>query len=207
MLEVSNLACMRGSRHLFGRLSFTLRSGDIMRLSGENGSGKSSLMNILCGLAAPQIGSINWRGRNVQGRLSEFHSELAYFGHKFALKADLCALDATRFFLEAQGDRFSTDQVLRIFEQQGLLYLAQVPVRCLSIGQCKRIALTRLHFCRSRTLWLLDEPFSALDQNAIASLKTLLLQHISDGGIVMFSSHGYEEINSTQVNFFLNKQC
>jgi heme exporter protein A len=187
MLEALELHCERGSRTLFRNLSFQVGPGEALRIAGANGSGKTSLLRILCGLLAASAGEVRWKGEGI-GRLREDYArELLYLGHAAAVKDDLTAVENLSIACAIAGDVVGGESVRAALAR--LQVPDSAPVRRLSQGQRRRAALARLVVSESRPLWLLDEPFTALDAQGIAVLRHLVEQHASRGGAVVFSTH------------------
>lgn len=188
-LKVSNLRCERGGRALFSGLSFALEPGQLLRISGKNGSGKSSLLRILCGLLAPADGQVLWRGKPITQDRESFHAELIYLGHMPALKNDLSAVENLVVAAALSGSAATHLDARAAIEASGLAPLASRMVRAMSQGQKQRVALARLGLTPAKPLWLLDEPFNALDQDANLALQDRIMGHVQSGGIVVLSSH------------------
>ena len=172
MLEAADLRCERGGRVLFERLSFRLGAGEFLRVSGANGSGKTSLLRVLCGLLTPSRGSVRWKGEPVAALREEYARQLVYLGHAHAVKGDLTAEENLSIACTLAGLAASRDAV-----KSALVRFAlpdDVPVRRLSQGQRRRAALARLALSGAVPLWLLDEPFAALDAEGIERLGALL---------------------------------
>lgn len=187
MLEAQAIACVRGSRRLFARLSFRLEASQALRISGGNGTGKTSLLRIVAGLAPAEEGRVLWNGGAAQGE--EFRRELAFIGHANALKEDLSAIENLRHALALAGIGTTRDAVRDELERQGLGAAMALPVKLLSQGQKRRAALARLAFCRGQALWILDEPFAALDGAAVGRLAQTLSAHLEGGGLLLFTTH------------------
>ena len=186
MLEALDLECRRGGRTLFRGLSFPLKGGELLRVGGANGSGKTSLLRILCGLLSPASGEVRWRGAPIQDLREEYSRELAYLGHAAALKDDLTPGENLRIAASLSGiDRSSGG----IREALSGFQVPDLPVRKLSQGQKRRAALARLVASAQVPLWLLDEPFSALDAAGIELLKGLINGHVERGNIVVYTTH------------------
>lgn len=184
-LQVDGLTCRRGEQLLFKNMSFTVSLGEILEVSGHNGSGKTTLLRLLCGLLLPEKGTLLWRGQPINKVRPLYHSELAYIGHTDAIKGDLTAHENLVVAGALHGGGIDPDQAL---EQVGLAKIRHLPSRFLSAGQRRRLALARLLVNRAR-LWLLDEPFTALDKKAIGTIATLLEDHAAKGGMAVFTSH------------------
>ncbi|WP_326510252.1 cytochrome c biogenesis heme-transporting ATPase CcmA [Noviherbaspirillum album] len=188
MLEAIRLACTRGDSALFTSLSFRVEQGSILRIAGPNGSGKTSLLRLLCGLRQPDDGDIRWRGASIYSSRENYHSEVTYIGHANALKDELLVEENLRFALRLNGGSPTDDTIHQALESAGLAHLAGMRVRALSVGQRRRVALTRLALSRA-PLWILDEPFVALDQSAVAALAKYLEDHVDGGGSIVYTSH------------------
>jgi len=160
-----------------------------LRISGDNGSGKSSLLRILCGLLAPQSGEVIWGDQAIYKDRDQFHSELIYLGHIPALKADFTALENLISLALLGGQVITAKEALQALTTAGLADQAHRVVRTLSQGQKQRIALARLRLPQPKPLWILDEPFNALDQKSNQLLQSLLVEHVQHDGIVALSSH------------------
>lgn len=186
MLEARQLACVRGTRVLFRDLDFSVEAGRILWVSGQNGAGKTSLLRLLCGLSRPAMGAVTWRGEPIETNREDFQRDLVYLGHLNALKDDLSAQENLGYLL---GDGSATRSVDSALGARGLAMCAHLPVRVLSQGQKRRVALTRLGLSHARPLWILDEPFAALDALAIEDLSGLIATHARGGGVVVMTSH------------------
>ncbi|MGH8676920.1 MAG: cytochrome c biogenesis heme-transporting ATPase CcmA [Burkholderiales bacterium] len=189
MLQASDIACHRGSRELFRNISFTVDPGSVLRVQGENGAGKTSLLRIIAGLAAPAAGSVLWCGVSVAKRGARYVRDMALIGHANALKDELTPVENLRNALNVAGICISGNAVRAALRDDGLERTANLPVQWLSQGQKRRVALARLAFCSSRRLWVLDEPFSALDSASVARLSGRLEQHLAAGGMVIYTTH------------------
>ena len=195
MLEVANLECIRGDRRLFTGLSFELAAGELLHLHGHNGSGKTTLLRTICGLITPTDGEVRWRDENVRKLRDEFARDLIYIGHKNAIKAELTGTENLRIACQLDGIPVSVKQAWAALEKMGLRGHEDLPVRVLSQGQKKRVALARL-LLNKAPLWILDEPFTALDKAAVAFLQTVIQDHVAAGGLVMLTTH--QEVALTQ---------
>lgn len=187
MLEAADLRCERGGRVLFERLSFRLGAGEFLRVSGANGSGKTSLLRVLCGLLTPSRGSVRWKGEPVAALREEYARQLVYLGHAPAVKGDLTAEENLSIACTLAGVAASRDAVKSALARFALP--DDVPVRRLSQGQRRRAALARLALSGGVPLWLLDEPFAALDAEGIERLGALLSGHAENGGAIVFTTH------------------
>ena len=188
MLEVNNLECIRGDRSLFSELGFSLEAGELLHLQGHNGSGKTTLLRTLCGLIAPSAGAVNWNGRNIRRQREEFASEMLFLGHLNGLKDDLTAAENLRILCQLDGLDADVEELWQVLEEMGLYGHEDLPVRVLSQGQKRRVSLARLLLSKA-PLWLLDEPFTALDKAAVEFLQTVIVDHIKQGGLVILTTH------------------
>ena len=188
MLEAFDLGCRRGGRSLFRNLSTTLAGGELLRVAGENGSGKTSLLKILCGLLAPDAGEVRWRGTPIRGLREEYFRQLVYLGHAPAVKGDLTARENLAIACTLAGNPAPASALRDALARYGLAG-AEVPVRKLSQGQRRRAALARLLLSAAVPLWLLDEPFAALDAPAARLTEELIAGHVARGNAVVYTTH------------------
>jgi heme exporter protein A len=188
MFSVSNLSCSRGNKRLFSGVSFALQPGEWLHLEGDNGVGKTSLLRLACGLSAVEDGEIQWQGQPVSNNIDEFRANLAYLGHQLALKEDLTPLENLHFDAAIAGQFLSMADAKAALSKLGLKGREHLPVRVLSQGQKRRTALGRL-LLSSAKLWILDEPFVALDTAAQKVLTEVLNEHLNRQGMVLLTSH------------------
>ncbi len=188
MLEVSNLACSRGDHSLFTELSFSLGAGELMQVQGENGSGKTSLLRSLCGFMQPVAGEIRWRGENVKEIAEAYFADMVYLGHHNAIKDELNALENLQISTGLAGCKVEDKELLAALRRMGLRRREHLPVKVLSQGQRRRVALSRL-LIGNAPLWILDEPLTALDVGAVDLMQELIGEHLSKGGMVIFTTH------------------
>ena len=188
ILTVSNLALVRGERMLFNKLNIRLENGTVLYLQGENGSGKTSLLRTICGLSKPYAGTIDWCGENINAMGEEYSKNLLYIGHLPGIKEDLTALENLQFSLALMGETVADNEATAVLNLLGLAKALNLPTRMLSQGQRRRVALARLWF-QNTPLWLLDEPFTALDISATDLLKQKIETFANSGGIVVMTSH------------------
>jgi heme exporter protein A len=199
MLEVSNLECVRGERRLFAGVGFRLGAGEMLYLQGKNGSGKTSLLRILCGLAHPQTGEIRWRGQPV-GRLGEdFRRELCYLGHHNAIKEELTPLENLLASAHLADETLDEGAAIEALERVGLAGREDLACRYLSQGQKRRVALARL-INERRALWVLDEPYVALDSAAVELVAGLIGAHLQRGGLAVLTTHQAVEVTAGAVH-------
>ena len=188
MLRVSHLSCSRGNKPLFADVSFALQAGQALHLEGDNGVGKTSLLRIICGLSPADAGEVCWQGKPIQQNATAFRSSLFYLGHGLSLKEELSALENLMSDAAVSGRTLSQQQALVALARMGLRGREHLPLRVMSQGQKRRTALARL-LASQAPLWVLDEPFVALDAKAVDGLRGLLAEHVAHGGMVLFTSH------------------
>jgi heme exporter protein A len=189
MLEAQGIACVRGQRSLFSDLSFALSAGQLLRVSGANGSGKTSLLRILGGLRSPNDGEVRWNGHPIESLREEYHRNLVYLGHLNGIKDELTPLenlDVAATLSNLPSGRNARFAALELF---GVAGCSDLPVRFLSQGQRRRVALARLALASSVPLWILDEPFNALDAAAVARLEGMIAVHVGAGGSAVLTTH------------------
>lgn len=180
----TGLSCIRDDRVLFEELAFELFSGQVLLLEGKNGSGKTSLLRILCGFREPDAGEILWCGDAVND--SQFHAQMAYVGHLDGVKKELTVLENLKMSVA-----LSSSGHYSIAEALSKVHLAgydDVLVQALSAGQKRRLSLARL-LITENVLWILDEPFTSLDKQGIALIETLMIEHCANGGMIVLTSH------------------
>ncbi len=187
MLRAVDLGCERGDRILFSGLNLHLHAGEVLQVHGANGCGKTTLLRALCGLTRPATGEILWQEKDIRDDESTFSDDVIHIGHHDGIKQELSALENLRFAvaLSAKSPELSAEQALAHF---GLTAQTHLPAYVLSAGQRRRVALARLLLNAAR-LWVLDEPFTALDQSSIGVMEAMLHQHASNGGCVVITSH------------------
>lgn len=187
-LSVKQLQCSRGDLCLFQDLSLELQAGQLLWLEGKNGSGKTTLLRTLCGLFMADEGEILWRGESIRKTPEVYYRELFYLGHQNALKLDLNPLENLQVLSRLVGQDVSEEVIEIALAKMGLAGYEDVPVRKLSQGQKRRVALSRL-LINEAPLWVLDEPFVALDVAAVELLQSIIVQHVQDGGMVVLTTH------------------
>jgi len=195
MLEVRGLECARGDHRLFTGLNFQLQGGELLRLRGSNGSGKTSLLRTLCGLLEPVEGEVLWKGENIRAQRDEFNAELLYLGHSNGVKSELTGFENLRINNALCGRSLVDDQLYGALAEIGLGGREDLPVQVLSQGQKRRVALARL-LLSDAALWILDEPFTALDVKAVAQLARLIEGHLQKGGMAVYTTHQEVEMRA-----------
>jgi len=188
ILELDDVACTRGGVALFCGVSLRLLPGQMLRVRGANGCGKSSLLRMICGLLAPSRGEVRWRGRSMQGHEGEA-CDLLYLGHAHGLREELSAEENLQLAASLRGERPGRAAIAQALAQAGLRAGNNTPLRRLSQGQRRRCALARLLLARQQRLWILDEPFSALDAAGTEWLMGEMQAHLRRDGLVVFTSH------------------
>lgn len=188
MLEAINLTCVRGTRRLFKDLNFTVERGELIELRGPNGSGKTSLLRILCGLATPAAGDVLWDGKNIRALREEYSSVVAYLGHQNAVKDELSAIENLRIAAGVSGHALSKQKAQDVFAKVALTQQQNLPARVLSAGQRRRLALTRL-LTSNATLWILDEVLTSLDEAAMNLSRGFMSEHLKNGGAAIVATH------------------
>ncbi|TNF92003.1 MAG: cytochrome c biogenesis heme-transporting ATPase CcmA [Gammaproteobacteria bacterium] len=198
MLEVRDLCCIRGERLLFADVNFSLSTGALLYIEGPNGSGKTTLQRTLCGLFTPEKGGIWWKGEEIDALDEEYTRDVLYLGHLNGIKGELTALENLRFAAVLDGDEISDHALNNALDRLGLSGYEDLPTKVLSQGQKRRVALARLLLSNAR-MWVLDEPFTALDVAAVDLLQTMIADHISDGGMVVLTTHQEVALTSGQI--------
>jgi heme exporter protein A len=196
-LHAHALACVRGERTLFSDVSFELAPGNALKVTGANGSGKTSLLRLLSGLSPPAAGYVCWQGRDVGTMRAEYGACLAWVGHADGVKGDLTALENVVFGAALAGAPGGRASAMDALEQFGLKDEAGLPTRVLSQGQRKRVALAGLLARRGRPLWLLDEPFAALDGHASGVLRAAIERHLAAGNLLVYTTHDNADLGGS----------
>ncbi len=198
MLESIDLTCVRGDRTLFSGLNFNIQPGELLHLKGHNGSGKTSLLRILSGLMLQAEGEVRWNGENIRKLRDEFQKDLLYIGHLPGIKGDLTALENLRVNNALGGNSISEDSAWKALGKIGLKGREDLPARVLSQGQQRRVALSRMLVSNAK-LWILDEPFTALDVKAVAMLQNVLEDHIKNDGMIILTTHQEFSVSNVEV--------
>ncbi|WP_413692394.1 cytochrome c biogenesis heme-transporting ATPase CcmA [Psychromonas sp. KJ10-2] len=187
MLECKDLTCVREQRVLFKQLNLIVKPGEILHIEGPNGVGKSSLLALVTGLSSAYSGDVYWQQQKITAQRETYYQDLLYLGHKSGVKAELTALENCQGFQRLYSSQTDVD-LYDVLLKVGLVGYEDIPAAQLSAGQQRRIALARMYFTECK-LWILDEPFTSLDKEAIKSLETCLIKHAQQGGIVVLTTH------------------
>jgi len=188
MLEAINLGCVRGDRRLFEGVNFSLTPGTYLQLQGPNGSGKTSLLRIICGLLTQAEGEVRWQGANIRSLGEDYFTALTYLGHRNGVKDELSALENLRVSNALNGIEINNNKAREVLRKMGIGGRESLPARLLSEGQRRRVALARLAVCNT-SVWLLDEVLTSLDRAAIGLVRSLIEEHLSGGGIAIVATH------------------
>jgi len=186
-LSTHDLSCIRDDRLLFEGLNFELAAGDLLQIEGHNGSGKTSLLRILCGLSLAETGEVCWQGENIEEVRSEYYAELNYVGHFHGVKSELTPQENLQVAQSFSAKPLNVD-LNEALAKIGLRGFEDVPSRALSAGQRRRVGLARL-LLNDTKVWILDEPFTSLDKAGIKMVEDLLHAHADKGGIAVLTSH------------------
>ena len=187
-LELNNIACERGENRLFEGCSASICSGEWIQIEGHNGIGKTSLLRILAGLALPAEGQVLWNGIPIHQDREAYYSELFYLGHHAGVKPELTPWENLRFYQKIQGLDLDDETLWAALDKVALIGREDLPCSHLSAGQQRRVALAKLWLTKQK-LWILDEPFTAIDKKGVASLISHIEQHCANEGMVIFTSH------------------
>jgi len=198
VLEAAGLECARGGRVLFRGLSFALKAGETLRIAGDNGRGKTSLLRMLCGLLAPQAGEVRWKGEPIGALKEDYARQLVYLGHAPAVKDELTAAENLAIACRLAGNARSGSEVAAALRSLAVPEAALV--KTLSQGQRRRAALARLAVSQAIPLWLLDEPLAALDAPAARLVEGLISEHVAAGGAVVSTTHQDAQIQGRVIS-------
>ncbi len=186
---------MRGDRRLFSGLDLSVPSGTFVQLTGPNGSGKTSLLRILCGLLAPAEGEVRWQGADIRSLAEDYFTDVTYLAHRPGVKDELSALENLKISNAVNGVEVSTEIGLEALARVGLAGRESLPARYLSEGQRRRVALARLLLCNTR-LWLLDEVMTSLDKSAVRLVRYMFEEHLNRGGSAIVATHQDLELST-----------
>jgi heme exporter protein A len=188
MLTAHGLTCVRGERRLFAGIDLAVAPGEWLHVRGENGAGKTSLLRLLVGLMQPAEGDIRWDGQPVRELGDDYRRHMLFLGHHGAVKEELTTLENLQLAAALDGAELPEREAIAALHRFGLRGREELPVRFLSAGQKRRVLLARL-VTRKAKLWVLDEPFTALDVKAVDMLSALIAEHLSGGGMAVLTSH------------------
>ena len=197
-LEVTNLQCIRGEKELFSGLSFALKNKQLMRVEGQNGTGKTTLLRTLCGLYQADTGEVFWHDIPIKKQAEDYLKDLFFLGHHNAIKADLSALENLGINTALAGNNYSEEVLLQALDDIGLFGSEYKPTAHLSQGQKRRVALAALLLSKAK-LWILDEPFVALDGFAVKLLQDVIAKHVENGGMVIITTHQEVPLTSGEI--------
>lgn len=188
MLTVDQLCCVRGDRVLIRDLDFALTPGELLHLKGHNGSGKTTLLRALAGLLLPESGDILWERQAIRKLREEYSRHLLFLGHLNGIKGDLTAVENLRIAATLDGYQLDETRAWEVLADIGLRGFEDLPSKHLSQGQKRRVALARL-LANNAKLWILDEPFTALDVAAVELLQAVIKDHVDGGGMAVVTTH------------------
>jgi heme exporter protein A len=188
MLEIKSLECVRDDRLLFRDLDFSVAEAQVLQIEGANGSGKTSLLRIICGLRLAEAGQVLWKGEAIASSREDYYAEMVYIGHLPCIKGDLTVLENVRSLLDTRSLSLSNAEIEVALEKVGLATYEDVPSKALSSGQRRRILLAFVELSQAK-LWILDEPLTALDVHGVALMESMIVQHKKAGGSVIFTTH------------------
>ncbi len=194
-LQSQSLSCERGDRLLFSDINFSLKSSEGLHIVGANGSGKTSLLRILAGLAEPESGVISYQGKDIKSSRQAYAANFCFVGHAAGVNKQLSPRENCQFMMQARGKKLTIQSIDKALEQVELLGFEEEMAGTLSAGQQRRIALAQL-LLSDTPLWLLDEPYTALDRLGIEILDTIFTEHLNKQGLLIFASHQDSALDS-----------
>lgn len=197
-LKLNNIACDRGETRLFEGCNLTVKNGDWVQIEGHNGIGKTSLLRILAGLSLPTEGEVLWNNVAIQKQREQYYAELFYLGHYSGVKPELTPWENLLFFQKVQQLPQNDEALWIALEKVSLIGREDLPCFHLSAGQQRRVALAKLWLTQAK-LWILDEPFTAIDKKGITDLIAHTEQHCERGGLVIFTSHQTAESDKVRI--------
>ena len=196
-LELKDVRCIRGERLLFSKLNFACEEGTLVRLAGPNGTGKTSLLRLIVGLMPPTQGEVLWGGVSIKKLKEDYWKDLVYIGHLNGVKDDLTARENLLINCNIAEHPVTKEQADKALKLVGLEGFENIRTRELSQGQRRRVALARLYEAKYARIWVLDEPFTALDVKAVENLASLIEEQVNvNKGIVVFTTHQEVPINA-----------
>jgi len=188
MLEVQSLECVRDDRLLFSDLNFSVSEAEVLQIEGPNGSGKTSLLRIICGLRLPEARKVLWCDEPIRTNREDYYASMVYIGHLPCIKADLTVAENVRALLDTRSLSVTETVLEQALTKVGLAGYDDVPGKALSSGQRRRILLAFVELSAAK-LWILDEPLTALDVEGVSLMESMILEHRQAGGSVIFTTH------------------
>ena len=198
MLTAHEITCIRGERALFTGLNLTIDAGEILHIQGSNGSGKTSLLRILCGTTQPDNGTVLWQSQDIRTCRSTYYEHLAYIGHSNGIKLELSPAENLSCLAAIKGFAVGS-QIGEALTQSGLSLVRDVPCIHLSAGQRRRVAMAWLFITRA-SIWILDEPLTAIDQDGIDIARSRFSRHLDDGGLIVLTGHQHLQFEGRKIN-------
>ena len=189
VLSVTNLSVVKRDRLLFENLNFAVEQGGLLYVKGQNGAGKTSMLRVLAGLVDADSGEVCFCQQNIKNCRETYHQNLVYFGHKLGINLTLNAVENLQYWCKQHHVSIPIDMIFHTLAQLNLVGLEEIPVANLSAGQQRRVALARFWFKHNAKLWILDEPFTALDSQGIELLSKQITIFLAGGGAVVMTSH------------------
>lgn len=186
VFELRQLGCERDERLLFSGLDFACHRGDLVQVTGPNGSGKTTLLRTLAGISREYFGTLLWRGQKLSECRWDYAQDLLFLGHLPGVKSMLNPVENLRWYTATSG--LQDHDILSALSKVGLTAYEDTPCYQLSAGQLRRVALARLYLSQAN-IWILDEPFTAIDKQGIRQLEQLFEEHRAKGGIIILTSH------------------
>jgi heme exporter protein A len=188
MLEIQSLECVRDDRLLFSDLSFSVDDSEVLQIEGPNGSGKTSLLRIVCGLRLADAGRVMWCGESIRANREDYYANMVYIGHLPCIKGELTVLENVRSLLDTRSLTMTNAVIEAALAKVGLASYEDVPGKALSSGQRRRILLAFIELAQAK-LWILDEPLTALDVQGVDLMESMILEHRKAGGSIIFTTH------------------
>jgi heme exporter protein A len=186
---------IKRDRLLFEHINLSVEAGSLLYVKGPNGAGKTSMLRVLTGLVEAESGDVLFAEQNIKTCREQYSQQLIYFGHKLGINASLSAVENLRYWCDSHQVAVSTTKIYQTLEQLSLVGLEDIPVAHLSAGQQRRTALARFWLKQNAKLWILDEPFTALDTQGIKVLSDKFVNYLSSGGAVIMTSHQALELD------------
>ena len=205
MLEIQSLECVRDDRLLFSDLNFSVAEAEVLQIEGPNGSGKTSLLRIICGLRLAEAGQVMWCGESIQANREDYYANMVYIGHLPCIKAELTVMENVRSLLDTRSLAMTDAVIETALAKVGLASYEDVPGKALSSGQRRRILLAFIELAQAK-LWVLDEPLTALDVQGVALMEAMIVEHRAAGGSVIFTTHHGMQLDCEMSSVQLGRQ-